>query len=69
MGLALQIVSFITANAAIIMLMFAVATDHWASRENSRRHTHEGLWKKCVFHKGSGFRKCIKPYRGTPPGQ
>ena len=57
------------ANIAIVCIVVAGATSHWAARENDKRHVYEGLWKKVVHHKHNNNVLVFKPYRGSIPGK
>lgn len=59
--------SFFAANAAIVMLGLSVATSHWSTRENSKLHIYEGLFKKCIYRKITDVLRCKPLYDGDFP--
>ena len=70
MGRKLQLLSFASANAAIVLLVGAVVTKSWATRENSKLHVYEGLFEKCILYKLKNNERCMEKYEGdVPPGK
>jgi len=67
MGKKLQLLSFAIANVAIALLAVAVVTNHWATRETSKLHVYEGLFKKCIYYKIKDYERCIRKYEGDLP--
>lgn len=66
MGIRMQLTAFLNANLGIVLLIIAIATDHWAGRESEKLTIYEGLFTKCDEHHHEGGRpKFCRELTGT----